>query len=90
MPLEHGIDSKDDYHRDLGPMIDAIRCCEKTPNAIGCRSRPIGPTEADVKLNSRGLLSADSWVQGSDATVPACVPAVAREASGLEAARPRR
>ncbi len=91
MPLEHGIDSKDDYHRDLGPMIDAIRCCEKTPNAIGCRSRPIGPTEADVKLDARGLLTADSWVQGSDATVPACVPAVATgKALGPEAARPRR
>jgi hypothetical protein len=51
MPLEHGIESKDDYHRDLGPMIEAIRCCEKTPNAIGCRFRPIGPTEADVKLD---------------------------------------
>jgi len=54
-------------------VADAIRCCEKTPNAIGCRFRPIGPTEADVKLDARGLLTADSWVQGSDASVPACV-----------------
>jgi hypothetical protein len=73
MPLEHGIASTSDYNRDLGPMIAAIRCCEKTPNAVGCRFRPIGPTEADVKLDARGLLSEDSWVRGSDATVPACV-----------------
>jgi hypothetical protein len=73
MPLEHGIASPEDYHRDLGPMIAAIRCCEKTPNAVGCRFRPIGPTEADVALDARGLLSDASWVRGSDATVPACV-----------------
>ena len=74
MPFEHGIESRDDYHRALGPMIAAIRCCEKTPNAIGCRFRPIGPTDADVKLDARGRLTADSWVRGSDASVPACVP----------------
>jgi len=74
MPLEHGLESKDHYHRDLGPMIEAIRCCEKTPTAVGCRFRPIGPTEADVKLDSRGLLAADAWMSGSDVSVPACVP----------------
>ncbi len=73
MPLEHGIDSEDEYHRDLGPMIEALRCCEKTPNAVGCLSRSIGPTEADVKLDARGLLSEDGWVSGSDLSVPACV-----------------
>jgi hypothetical protein len=77
MPLEHGIESRDDYHRDFGPMIEAIRCCEQTPNAIGCRFRPIGPTEADVMLDARGLLSEGSWVRGSDASVPACVASVA-------------
>ncbi len=76
MPIEHGISSPEDYHRDLGPMIAAIRCCEKTPNAVGCRFRPIGPTEADVKLDARGLLSESSWVSGSDASVPACVAPV--------------
>jgi hypothetical protein len=74
MPFEHGIESKEEYHRDLGPMIEAIRCCEKTPNAIGCRFRPIGPTEADVMLDEKGLLVEDSWVLGSDASLPACVP----------------
>jgi hypothetical protein len=74
MPLEHGIDSSDDYHRDLGAMVEAIRCCERTPNARGCRFRSIGPTGADVKLDERGLLSADSWVLGSDPSLPACVP----------------
>jgi hypothetical protein len=74
MPFEHGIESKEEYHRDLGPMIEAIRCCEKTPAAIGCRFRPIGPTEADVKLDEKGLLAEDSWVLGSDASLPACVP----------------
>jgi len=77
MPPEHGIESQGDYHRDLGPMVEAIRCCEKTPNAIGCRFRPIGPMEGDVKLDARGFLTADSWVRGTDASVPACVPAVA-------------
>ncbi len=41
----------------LGPMIEALRCCEKNPKAVGCRSRSIGPTEADVKLDSGGLLA---------------------------------
>jgi len=77
MPLEHRIGSPEDYHRDLGPMIEAIRCCERTPNAVGCRFRPIGPTEADVKVDERGLLSADSWMRGTDTTVPACVAPVA-------------
>ncbi len=74
MPLEHGIESSEEYHRDLGPMIEAIRCCEKTPNAVGCRFRSIGPTEAEVKLDSRGFLTPDSWMSGSDASLPACVP----------------
>jgi hypothetical protein len=73
MPFEHGIDSGDEYHRNLGPMIEALRCCEKTPSALGCRSRSIGPTESEVKLDSSGLLSEESWVAGSDISVPACV-----------------
>jgi len=90
MPLEHGIDSPEEYHRDHGAMIEAIRCCEKTPNAIGCRFRPIGPTEADVKLDAGGRLSANSWVEGSDSSVPACVPEIVTESSGPEEAPPRR
>jgi hypothetical protein len=74
MPLGHGIESRDAYHRAFGPMIAAIRCCVKTPNAVGCRTRSIGPTEADVKLDDRGRLTADAWVRGADVSVPACVP----------------
>ncbi len=81
MPFEHSYASEDEYHRDLGPMIEAIRCCERTPNAVGCRVRALGPTEAEVKLDARGLLSADSWVEGGDNSIPACVP----RATGLAA-----
>jgi hypothetical protein len=73
MPLEHPFSSKDDYHQGIGRMIEALRCCEKTPNAVGCRSRALGPRETDVKRDARGLLTADSWVSGADASVPACV-----------------
>jgi hypothetical protein len=82
MPFEHGIASETDYHRDLGPMIQALQCCEKTPNAVGCRSRSIGPTESEAKLTGVGLLSEDSWMSGSDTSVPACVaPTAAAEES---------
>jgi hypothetical protein len=84
MPFEHSFSSKDEYHRNLGPMIEAIRCCEKTPNAIGCRVRALGPTEADVKLDARGLLTADSWVAGSDTSVRACVPSATGVAGELD------
>jgi hypothetical protein len=77
MPFEHGLGSKDEYHRAYGPMIEALLCCASTPDAIGCRSRPIGPTETDVRLDARGFLSEDSWVSGANSSVPACVPPVA-------------
>jgi hypothetical protein len=73
MPADHTLGSEDEYRGTLGAMIDAIRCCEKTPDAVGCRYRPIGPTEADVKLDEKGLLSDDSWVIGSNTAVKACV-----------------
>jgi hypothetical protein len=84
MPFEHGIRSEDEFHRDVGPMIKALRCCEKTPNAVGCRSRSIGPTEAEVTLDAQGLLSEDSWVLGSDGSVPACVAPTAAAAPESE------
>jgi hypothetical protein len=68
------LELRDAYDRAFGPMIAAIRCCVKTPNAVGCRTRAIGPTEADVKLDERGRLSSYAWVRGSDVSVPACVP----------------
>ena len=74
MPFGHGVDSKEDYHRAFEPMAEAIRCCAKSPNAIGCRFRAIGPTEAEVKLDARGLLSEEAWLRGSDSSIPACVP----------------
>jgi hypothetical protein len=86
MPFDHGLDSEVDYRRSFGPMIDAIRCCAKTPDAIGCRSRTIGPTEADVFLDERGRLSEGSWVRGENTSVPACVSV---SASPSEARRDR-
>jgi hypothetical protein len=73
MPFEHAFLSNEEYRRNLEGMIEAVRCCEKTPNAMGCRTRSIGPTEADVNRDESGLLTTDSWVSGSDRSVPACV-----------------
>ena len=74
MPSEHAVASEDDYHAAFAPMVKAIRCCAETPNAIGCRYRSIGPTEEDVELDERGLLSERGWIRGSDQSIPACVP----------------
>ncbi|MGH9320277.1 MAG: hypothetical protein ACRD3V_10375, partial [Vicinamibacteria bacterium] len=73
MPLEHGYGSEDEYHHDVDAMVEATRCCAETPDAVGCGWRAIGPTEAEVTLDPEGRLTDESWVLGSNTTVPACV-----------------
>jgi hypothetical protein len=58
MPFGHGMKTAEDYQRAFGQHITRMKCCCKHPQALGCLSRPFGPTREELGDVAAGELLA--------------------------------